>query len=140
LEIVLGSISGSLFVVFAGMYAYANRKTNPSAAKRYRERVEKRRRALKAEAFRKQMTERKKAADAWEQYRRQKNRLRVLAWAETKFKGRFGLKRAKVAGLKGDGNAGTSAGVPAKPRRADEAPKPRGRIFGGHSKVFPQRK
>jgi len=126
LEIILGSVFGSLLVVSVLLYVYITRKTNPSAGNRYRKYIEKRKNELKQKAALKKKIEADKAADMWELYRREKNRQTVLAWAQKKFKGKFGPGGGKVAAAE---KAGKS------PPRASEAPRGAPLIFGG--KVYP---
>jgi hypothetical protein len=127
LEIILGSVFGSLLVVSVLLYVYVTRKTNPSAGNRYRKYIEKRKNELKQKAALKKKIEADKAADMWELYRREKNRQTVLAWAQKKFKGRFGPGGGKVAAAEKTGKS---------PPRASEAPRGAPLIFGG-SKVYP---
>jgi hypothetical protein len=128
LEIILGSVFGSLLVVGALLYVYITRKTNPSAGNRYRKYIEKRKNELKQKANLKKKIEADKAADMWELYRREKNRQTVLAWAQKKFKGRFGPGGGKVAAAEKTGKS---------PPRASEAPRGAPLIFGG-GKVYPK--
>ena len=126
LEIILGSVFGSLFVIGALLYAYVARRTNPSAGNQYRAHIEKRKLALKQKAALKKKMEADKAADMWELYRREKNREKVLAWAKSKFKGRFGPGGGKVA-----------AAEKGAPPRASEAPRNGAPLIFGGAKVYP---
>ena len=73
-----------------------------------------------------------KAADMWELYRREKNRQNVLAWAKTRFKGRFGPGGGK-------GAAGYGHKAKGAPPRASEAPRGGAPLIFGGGKVYPGR-
>ena len=131
LEIILGSVFGSLLVAGALLYLYlARRRTNPSAGNRYKEYIERRKNELKQKARLKKKMEADKAAGMWELYRREKNRQNVLAWAKTKFKGR-------LLGPGGDGQNGQKAKW--APPRASEAPRGGAPLIFGGGKVYPGR-
>ena len=132
LEIILGSVFGSLLVAGALLYLYVARRTNPSAGHRYKEYIEKRKNELKQKARLKKKMEADKAADMWELYRREKNRQNVLAWAKTKFKGRFGPGGGK-------GAAGYGHKAKGAPPRASEAPRGGAPLIFGGGKVYPGR-
>ena len=108
------------------LYLYVARRTNPSAGNRYKEYIEKRKNELKQKARLKKKMEADKAAGMWELYRREKNRQNVLAWAKTKFKGRFGPGGGKVA-----------AAEKGAPPRASEAPRNGAPLIFGGAKVYP---
>ena len=131
LEIVLGSTFGSLLVLAAAIYVYVNRRVNgPDAANRYREYVKKRRDALKDKAALKEKIEKDKAADMWEQYKRERARLKVVDWA----RGKLGLNKGKKSRKVSHGERHVSR---ISPPRANEAGG--GLIFGGrNAKVYPQ--
>ena len=132
LEIILGSVFGSLLVAGALLYLYVARRTNPSAGHRYKEYIEKRKNELKQKARLKKKMEADKAADMWELYRREKNRQNVLAWAKTRFKGRFGPGGGK-------GAAGYGHKAKGAPPRASEAPRGGAPLIFGGGKVYPGR-
>jgi hypothetical protein len=132
LEIILGSVFGSLLVAGALLYLYVARRTNPSAGNRYKEYIEKRKNELKQKARLKKKMEADKAAGMWELYRREKNRQNVLAWAKTKFKGRFGPGGEK-------GAAGNGQKAKWAPPRASEAPRGGAPLIFGGGKVYPGR-
>ena len=73
-----------------------------------------------------------KAADMWELYRREKNRQNVLAWAKTRFKGRFGPGGGKGAAGYGHKARGAAA-------RERGAQRRRARSSAGGGKVYPGR-
>ena len=132
LEIILGSVFGRCSWRGALLYLYVAQRTRPVGGPRYKEYIEKRKNELKQKARLKKKMEADKAADMWELYRREKNRQNVLAWAKTRFKGRFGP---------GGGKGAAGYGHKAKGRRRAQRRRPEDGaplIFGG-GKVCPGR-